>query len=382
MPEARTAMIPQLEGDQATVQRFLSLAVRGLVPMFDQQEGLFCYKLKKTEQGMVQEGLSHRYTMMTLMGLHRLQQSGGKSPFDHDAITKALFTDLSWADNLGDLGVLLWLCGTVCPERYAEVERHIEIARALTQYRDARQGVTMHLAWFLIGISYWAESYPNKRDELESLALATYDALTKNQGDRGFFGHLSTSQSLAGFARGRIGSFADQVYPIYGMAQFGKVYGNVDAISRARKCAQGICEEQGPKGQWWWHYDASGGRVADGYPVFSVHQHAMGPMTLFKLADVTGQNFDENIHKGLRWINSKNELAFDMEDSTRDIIWRCIFRSGRSLARYLKAGFGVYSNTIEQDRPQELTVLFECRPYELGWLLYAFANRVPGETAA
>ena len=128
-------------------------------------------------------------------------------------------------------------------------------------------------------------------------------------------------------------------------------------------------------GQWWWHYDASSGQVADGYPVFSVHQHAMGPMALFKLGEVLHRDFDDWIYKGVRWINSNNELEFDMEDDSRKLIWRCIFRARRSLKRYLKAGFGFQTEATQHENPTDLKVLYECRPYELGWLLYAFADR-------
>jgi len=361
--------------DRATVNRFVDLAVRGLVPMFDSKKQLFCYTLKKQNGAMVQEGISERYTMMTLMGLHRLEQAGTASPFDKERILQALFSDLTWMDNIGDLGVLLWTLGIVCPERYAQLESRLDLKTALTRYRDARKVLTMELAWFLIGLSYWAQVDPEKRSQLEPIAFEVFKTLKGNQGERGFFGHLSTSASLAGMARGRTGSFADQVYPIYGMAQFSKAYGQQEAALLAIKCANGICEEQGPMGQWWWHYDAPGGRVTDGYPVFSVHQHAMAPFTLFGLGEVIGRNFDECIYKGLRWINSQNELSYDMEDQNNGVIWRCIMRSRRSPARYLKAGLRIYSDTIQHSRPEDLKVLFECRPYELGWLLYAFANR-------
>lgn len=363
------------EEDSVTVNRFVQLAIRGLVPMLDKQRQLFCFRLKKSDRGMVQEGVSHRYTAMTLMGLHRLQKAGGTSLLDTGSILEALLSDLAWVNNVGDLGVLLWLCNVVCPERLSELEPRLELQSALTRFRGGRHGVTMELAWFLTGLSYWAELDSQKRKQLELLSLETYKLLTKNQGERGFFGHLSRSGSLAGRARGRIGSFADQVYPIYAMAQFSKAYGHEDAAKRALQCAHGICEEQGQMGQWWWHYDAPAGRVADGYPVFSVHQHAMGPMTLFKLGDVLQQNFDEWIYKGLRWINSNNELCSDMEDPANGVIWRCIFRSRRSLGRYLKAPFGRSAGPIQHEKPEDLKILFECRPYELGWLLYAFAER-------
>jgi hypothetical protein len=375
MIDAKVATTPQTADVHATVTRFVSLATRGLMPMFDQQRQLFCYRLKKTDQGMVREGLSQRYTAMTLMGLYRLGQAGAVSPFDTESIFQPLLSDLSWVDNIGDLGILLWLCGVVCPERLGDLEKRLEIFTALTRFRGARQGVTMELAWFLTGLSYWGQAYPEKLPQLESVAFETYKMLTKNQGERGFFGHLSTSGSVAGLTRGRIGSFADQVYPIYAMAQFSRAYRHEEAANRALKCAVGICEVQGPLGQWWWHYDAPRGRVTEGYPVFSVHQHAMGPMTLFGLGEAINHNFDEWIYKGLRWINSDNELGYDMEDPSRCVIWRCIFRSRRSLARYFKAGLGRYSDTVQHPHPDELNILFECRPYELGWLLYAFANR-------
>ena len=343
--------------------------------MFDQQKQLFCYKLKKSDDGMVREGISQRYTMMTLMGLHRLEESGRPAPFEKKSIWKALLSDLTWMDNLGDLGNLLWTCGVVSPERFADLDARLDLKTALSRYQGARKAVTMELAWFLTGVSYYAQTCPEMRSQLEPIALETFNILKRNQGERGFFGHLSTTSSLVGIARGRTGSFADQVYPIYGMAQFYRAFGNDEAAQRALKCANGICEEQGPMGQWWWHYDGPGGRVTDGYPVFSVHQHAMAPFTLFGLGDAIGHDFDQSIYKGLRWINSNNELGYDMEDQINEVIWRCIFRSKRSLVRYVKANLGTYSDTVHETSREGLEIKYECRPYELGWLLYAFAKR-------
>ena len=365
----------------ATVQRLITLAVRGLEPMFDKQRQLFCHKLKQTDRGLVQEGHSQRYTMMTLMGLHRLQQAGGSSPFESESILDTLLADLGWVDNLGDLGVLLWLCALVAPERLAQLEPQLDLPTAMTRFRGAKQGVTMELAWFLTGLSYWGLACPEKLPEMERLAFDTYKALTKNRGEQGFLGHLARSGSVAGMLRGRVGSFADQVYPIYAMTQFSKAYQHQEARLFALDCALGICEAQGPLGQWWWHYDSVRGRVADGYPVFSVHQHAMGPMTLFALGETIQHDFRPWIYKGLQWINSHNELGFNLEDGASKLVWRCIYRSRRSLGRYLNTALGRSSEQIQHERPEDLNVLFECRPYELGWLLYAFAGRAEHEAS-
>jgi hypothetical protein len=380
MINVRTAYNPPPSQSTATVNRIVKLAVVGLTPMFDTSRNLFCYKLKKTDRGLIQEGISQRYTMMTLLGLHRYEQAGGESPISIGSVLNSLLVDLRWVEDIGDLGVLLWLCGVVAPDRLVELENKLPIANALSVYPGAKKGVTMELAWFLTGLSYWGLAFPNRLPQLESLALQTYDRLEGNQGARGFFGHLCTSSSLMGMARGRIGSFADQVYPIYAMTQFSRAFGHAEAGRRAMKCARSICDVQGPRGQWWWHYDSVGGQVVDGYPVFSVHQHAMAPMTLFALGEATQQDFRPWIYKGLQWINSQNELGFEMEDASAKLIWRCIFRSRRSLGRYLNAAFSRYSHPIEHHHADGLEGLFECRPYELGWLLYAFGARADQES--
>src|SRR5215469_5008196 len=245
MIEEGIAMMSQGETDNPTVGRLVSLAIEGLVPMFDEQKQLFCYKLKKTDQGMVREGLSERYTMMTLMGLYRFHKGGGSPRFDTDRILAALLGNLNWIDNIGDLGVLLWMCAIVCPEKLPALESRLQHETALARFRDARRGVTMELAWFLTGLSYWAKAYPKQLPRLESLMSQTYNRLTKNQGARGFFGHLARSGSVVGMARGHVGSFADQVYPIYAFAQFARACGHEEAAERSLRCARAICEEQG-----------------------------------------------------------------------------------------------------------------------------------------
>jgi len=49
--------VQQPSAEQATLTRLIELAYVGLVPMFDQREQLFCYRLKKTSTGLVQEGI-------------------------------------------------------------------------------------------------------------------------------------------------------------------------------------------------------------------------------------------------------------------------------------------------------------------------------------
>jgi hypothetical protein len=375
MKDAISLKAPQLDQTQTTVQRFVDLAVRGLVPMFDQRKQLFCFTLKKTDDGMVREGLSPRYTMMTLMGLHRLEESGETSPIEIAPVLKALLANLDWVEDIGDLGVLLWTCALVAPEYLAEIEGRIELETALDRYSSAKRGVTMELAWLLTGLSNWALVCPEKLAGLRGLALQTLALLMKNRGEQGFFGHLARRGSVIGMTRGRIGSFADQVYPIYAMTRFSQAYQDENALKMALQCGRGLCEAQGSLGQWWWHYDSLSGRVLEGYPVFSVHQHAMGPMTMFALGEAAQCDFSPWIYRGLRWINSENELGLNMKDDSAAVIWRCQYRSASPVKTYLKAALNMGDAAKPYQAKKDLKVLFECRPYELGWLLYAFANR-------
>jgi hypothetical protein len=350
----------------------VELAVRGLPQMFDSRAGMFCHKVKKTADGLVQEGVSPRYTAMTLMGLYRLEQNGTASPVPIKPVLERLLTNTDWVDNIGDLGLLLWLCAQLAPYRLDEVERRISIATALSDFADAREGVTMHLAWFLTGLSYYSLALNNSK-KMKDVACETYNRLIQNQGKYGYFGHQSRRGSLRGILRGWMGSFADQVYPIYSLTQFSQAYGDDSALRRAQECALAICEAQGPLGQWWWHYDSDSGRVFEEYPVFSVHQHGMAPMTLFALSKATGTDFAPWIFKGLDWINQRNELSLNMEDTSVSVIWRCIHQSTTFLKRYANALLRARRNGRHSE-PNALTVLFECRPYELGWLLYALSD--------
>lgn len=359
------------EDIQSLVHGLITLAVRGLAPMFDPEKQLFCHKLKRTESGMVQEGISQRYTAITLMGLRRLEQSGAKSPIDINRALEVLLADTGWIDNIGDLGLLLWLCAQVAPDRLDEVDARLDIKSALTRFRDARQRRTMELSWFLTGLSYQALARPEKLAGTRDLAAEAYRRILRNQGKEGIFGHVASNEGISGIMRSGIGSFADQVYPIYAMTQYSQVYGDEKAIKRALDCALTICEAQGSLGQWWWHYDSSNGRVAESFPVFSVHQHAMGPMGLLALGEAIQSDFSPWIYKGLQWIDD-NELGFDMKDDSANVVWRCIERTRPN--RVWNTAINLITRRDDRESSNGLRALFECRPYELGWLLYAFAN--------
>ncbi len=351
------------------VAEIIGMAKVGLPRMFNPERQLFCHALRRDFDGqLVQQGISHRYTMMTLLGLHSLEAAGTHSPIAIEPVLDQLVHDLAWITNIGDLGVLLWLCAVVGPDRIRMLSAKLDLTNALVRYKDARQRSTTELAWFLSGLAH--AKLATSSAELDDQAAIAYDLLTANQGPHGIFGHLSTRDSLAGRIRGHIGSFADQVYPIYALAKFGKAFGEKDALRRAHECAKMIIRLQGPQGEWCWHYNATLGLVFDSYPVYSVHQHGMAPMALFALSEATGLDFSEAVERGLRWIPSGNVLDFDMRHPAGGLVWRSIYRDG-FWSRFQKLRF--LSSAVQRP-PRRPRVCYECRPYELGWALYAFAS--------
>lgn len=349
------------------------MALLGLVPMFVGEKQLFCYRLVHTNHGLVSEGLSPRYTIMTLLGLREVERTGARTPFDVNAIYTSFARDMSWIHGAGDLGLYIWLTAVFAPDQIDDLFRRCDLQTVLDRYDDARQARTMELAWFLAGLSHAALACPEKLPDLKKLAANTYRRLEKNKGRSGFFGHQSMSKSVAGFFRGRVGSFADQIYPLYAISQFARAFQVEAAANSALDCAKAICASQGELGQWWWLYDSQSGRVSSKYPVYSVHQQGMAPMGLLAAEEATAQSFQEPIYKGLRWITGANELGKDMRDMSQNLIWRCI-RPQQEHSKYLNIVRSLVGLPGGTPAAADLRILYEDRPYELGWLLYAFGR--------
>ncbi len=364
----------QGEVGKRNVHELCVMAATGLMAMFDSGEQLFCHKLVNTREGVVREGVSHRYSVMTLLGLKELESIGADCPFDLHGSFLSLIRDMGWIHGVGDLGLLIWLTAAFDPDRLAGLLRTFNVETALDRYPDARESRTMELAWFLAGLAHAVEASPKLVHPLTDLCVDTYRQIEENQGQFGFFGHLGTKKSFKGRLRGHIGSFADQVYPMYAMSKFAKFLHVEEPLDPARKCASAICAAQGEMGQWWWLYDTRDARVASHYPVYSVHQHGMAPMGLFAVEEVTGQSFNEFIYKGLKWIYGANELGVDMRDCSQNLIWRCLLPRQRR-TKYWELALNVVRAHSEKNSPRMLKTLYEQRPYEFGWLLFAFARR-------
>ncbi len=363
----------QIAVGKQTIPELCDMAAAGLAAMQDPKSLIFCDIYNRTEKGMSRERLSPRYTMMTLLGLHRYERSGRRSPVAIAPVLNTILDDIGWIGCAGDVGLLLWTCAELAPERLPDVYREVGAQEALRRFSDGRQGCTMEVSWYLTGI---ANCYLSGYGDLPGLAEqmgAARHILDSNCGPSGVYGHFSRSGSLAGNFRGRIGSFADQVYPTIAFARLSLALHDDKARRMAQRTAEKMCELQASFGEWCWQYDSVSGRVVSRYPVYSVHQHAMGPMMLFAAGEAADRDFSEPIYKGLAWIHGNNEMRRDFVEPSLGLVWRSIYLD--SMDAHIDAAFRFLRLRSSTAKARQLNVRYECRPYELGWLLYAFAGR-------
>jgi hypothetical protein len=240
------------------------------------------------------------------------------------------------------------------------------------------------LGWLLSGLSRTAR-VARGRDDIADKARATYEALQANHSAAtGLFCYGGRARSrLRRRLRRQLGFFDNQVYGICAAVDYHAAFGDRPALRIAHRCLDAILQAQGPLGQWAWHYNVASGAVVDRYPVYSVHQHGMGPMAIHAVADATGAGYDDPLERSVAWVFGENELQRSMVDAERGVIWRSIRRriARGKLIHLFKAlslfGLQPASNRLARvvNTPGQLEVDMECRPYELGWLLVAFARR-------
>jgi hypothetical protein len=103
----------------------------------------------------------------------------------------------------------------------------------------------------------------------------------------------------------------------------------------------------------------------------------MAPMALFELLEAGGFDSRSSIAAGFDWLSCAPEIGEGMLEEDELVIWRKVGRTDpKKLVRKIRAG------ASRVHRPWRITALdqlfpprlidFECRPYEFGWMLYAW----------
>jgi hypothetical protein len=371
-PETALAGKP---ADPGFVGRLRSLALSGLGRMFRPDPGLFAFRVRPGPNGLVQEGLSQRYTAIALLGLAGEEDEiaagvlAGQWP---QAVCARLLRDVNSMESVGDVALTLWAAHAV-----GGADSRPAWNRLLALRPDEASLPTVELAWALSALCIAGDgSTSGLRQRLAVRLLSAFHTgsslFPHRVGDGGWH------------PRAHVSSFADLVYPILALSHYAKLSGDAPAREAAARCARVVCRLQGPEGQWWWHYDVRTGRVIERYPVYAVHQDAMAPLALFALQDASGGDFTREIAAGLRWLAASPELeGRSLVDPGARLIWRKVARrEPRKLSRYAQALASALHPSIRVPGlgrvlpPRVVDV--EDRPYHLGWLLLAW----PAQRAA
>ena len=361
-----TAMKQNHPGD--LIDQLKAMSFRGLARMYDRNAGSFYFRVDRTADGIVPRGHSARYTAITLLGL--ASESGPArdsitAPHSIDEVCARLLKEVSAGDNLGDVALSIWAAGLL-----GHAEATYEAARRLAALSPLdRVHPVVELAWTLVALTLVPQADKTAlRDAVAKRLMSVF-----NPGSA-LFPHIAGGAG----ARAHVACFADIIYPIQALSLYSTAAGNQQALDIASRCATHLCSTQGEAGQWWWHYDYRTGAVIEGYPVYAIHQDAMGPMGLHDLREAGGPDCLPAIVRGLEWLTSAPELSGgSLIDTDADLVWRKVARrEPRKAARYVQAAASRVHPSL---RVPALDVVFpavaidfEDRPYHLGWLLHAW----------
>jgi hypothetical protein len=312
-------------------------------------------------------GRSPRYGAIVALGLLRLPEQGQRQALGGASASQLighLGSQLAQIRDLGDVAMITWAA--------AEAGHGIvpdALARLAQLDRAAVQPSVVDAAWTVSALV----AARQQADVEEHLTQARQRLLAARRGAA--YPHLTGGAGP--WHRSHIGSFADQIYPVQALARLHRSAGDPAALRVANDIAGVICQAQGASGQWWWHYDARTGAVVEGYPVYSVHQHAMAPMGLLDLADAGGDDHLREVCSGLSWLTGAPETSEPIMLQKPPVAWRKVARSDR---RKLVRGARAFSTRLHPGfRLAMLDHVFqpgsvdhECRPYEMGWLPVAW----------
>jgi hypothetical protein len=326
-----------------------------------------------SESGYTIHDVSVRYAAISQIGIMLWLHHCPKEKSYLPDLWPRILARVNDINNIGDFALLMWAAaesGRDDCERFAKI---------LVQQWPGQKNMcnAVELGWIVQSLVCLSSLSDLTADANAVLTSASERLLGLYKPNSRLFARHNRAGLTEKLSR-RIACFADQVYPILALASYGRHFDDKKSIDIAVAVADTICRLQGPLGQWWWHYDVQTGKVAEEYPVFSVHQHGMAPMALFAIDAIAGTNHKSYIEKGLGWLDEQNELNEQMIEPDKGIIWRDIHR--REFGKMFRLVRGLLV-TAGLDGLHRLTgrnilgygVNRECRPYELGWLLYAWA---------
>jgi hypothetical protein len=369
---AENAPVSKSCGSSKFYQALLPLCVNSLRRAIDPSTGLYGRQIRNRRWDRVDRREQLTGTAICLIGVKQAKLD----PADLGLVPEQTFDaliELACSENyLGCYGLLIW--ANALWGRYALTDFLKRLDHSLDDVINVLFMLeTTEAAWLLCGLAHeWQRS--NQKQVLNALN-ATRQALIERYNETTnlfYFAHRRAPFHYR--SRRWVGNFANQIYAIHALSLARIATGDEHGLNIAESCAKYLVELQGKLGQWWWLYDIRDGRIAQAYPVYSVHQYGMAPMALTALANGGGTVLKEAVQRSQAWL-TLNELGVNLVDTQTSTVWRDIEYDDMWLQRRLRNACAVVGWKLElsSNKPQKLRLNYETRPYEWAWCLYAGA---------
>jgi len=351
----------------------MRMACATLGRMYRPDEGVFAFRIRRDGAADRLEGASDRYTAISLIGLatrdERTAQASlrGLSRID---VCRRLVERAARSDCLGDVALAIWAARALGD---VDVDAAVRRLRMLDPVNGDHP--TVELAWALVAL---INDGRVPGDDVQAAGVAQR-LMAMFHPTSALFPHHPPESRRAG-GRSHVACFADLVYPTHALARYGQMTDRAEPCDIARACAEKMCALQGAQGQWWWHYDYRTGRVLERYPVYAVHQDAMGQMALFAAMEACGTDYAKWIDRSLDWLVCADEIKGTLIDRAAGIIWRKVGRrEPGKLTRGMQAGISRVHSALRIPGVDlffpPLCIDAESRPYHMGWILYAWSMK-------
>jgi hypothetical protein len=368
----------------ATLDRMspvVSGCVKTLGDVYRPSDGLFPYSSRLAGRDFISDYRrpdSLRYTLNTLLGLGRAARAGigDLSPANVDAMVET-FNRLQ-ADGISDhadLGMLLLLNVDNPDANGTEViELALRRLRPSVLSNEPQLFNMQELGWIIWGAAAATRAGIAGAEEIGRRATAIVQK---------HFVHPKTGlprHSTRPYRKSLV-SFGSLTYFLRAMNEAATTFQDERAADLFAAGVRHAISIQGPRGEWPWMIHIGAGTPIDVYPVFSVHQDSMAMLFLLPALDQGEAGVADAIARSVAWCFGENELGAEFYRWEPFSAGRSIERAEgeRRTRRYLR--FLAYSLTRRSGSfaGARVRVNDECRSYHLGWILYAWAERLtPG----
>lgn len=346
--------------------------LQGILKARNDQTMLFDRQIRDRNWTQTQGTEDITSTCICLIGLHRAAIDPATLGIDISRTLDAVIARAMHDSYAGSIGLVTWAVSLWWPELRGETRNRL--LRHRTQYGHYLPVLTtMELAWLVSGLVHASENSVLAGET--ALLNEARRELHHRVGRHSLMMHSGRGGSVRHRIRRHVANFADQIYSVQALAFLARSRDDRRSREFATACAHRLIDLQGIRGQWWWHYDGVEGTVLRPYPVYSVHQLGMAPMSLHALHAVDSRDeWLEASALSRRWLTD-NELGVSMISA--ETVWRDLRPHESTLSTLVDQTRSVLGKcgTESVDPSHDLEINYETRPYEWAWYLYAEAIR-------